>query len=107
LRNGPNQTLNLNEGWNTRYTTDLTEEVWYYLRGEEYSAQIDHFIQAIKATNTNTLSTFRSALGADLVAAMMIKDAKSSHVEAASLTGIESTSVKKSGFLEKIKNTLS
>ncbi len=29
------------QGWNVRYTTDLTEPVWFYLRGEEYSAQID------------------------------------------------------------------
>ena len=29
------------QGWNVRYTTELTEPVWFYLRGEEYSAQID------------------------------------------------------------------
>ena len=28
-------------GWNVRYTTELTEPVGFYLRGEEYSAQID------------------------------------------------------------------
>ncbi len=28
-------------GWNVRYTTELTEPVWFYLRGEEYSAQLD------------------------------------------------------------------
>ena len=31
------------KGWTIRYTTDLTDEVWFYLRGEEYSAQIDYF----------------------------------------------------------------
>ena len=35
-------------GWNMRYTTELTEPVWFYVRGEEYSAQIDHFVQCIK-----------------------------------------------------------
>ena len=25
------------QGWNVRYTTELTRPVWYYLRGEEYS----------------------------------------------------------------------
>ena len=34
-------------GWNARYTTELTDPVWFYLRGEEYSAQIDHFIERI------------------------------------------------------------
>ena len=28
------------KGWNVRYTTDLTEAVWFYVRGEEYSAQL-------------------------------------------------------------------
>lgn len=62
-------------GWSVRYTTDLTEEVWYYLRGEEYSAQIDHFVKACLAKDTNTRSTFRTALDADLVAAAMVRDA--------------------------------
>ncbi len=64
----------LNKGWNVRYTTDLTEPVWFYLRGEEYSAQIDHFVKAIKAGNIETRSTFRSATDADLVASAMVKD---------------------------------
>src|ERR1700733_4376399 len=31
-------------GWNVRYTTEPTDPVGFYLRGEEYSAQIDHFV---------------------------------------------------------------
>ena len=34
-------------GWNLRYTTELTSPVWFYLRGEEYSAQIDYFVKSI------------------------------------------------------------
>ena len=37
----------VDKGWTVRYTTDLTEEVWFYLRGEEYSAQIDYFVQSV------------------------------------------------------------
>lgn len=65
----------LNKGWNVRYTTDLTEEVWFYLRGEEYSAQVDHFFQSIKAGRTDTRSTFRTASDTDLLALAMIADA--------------------------------
>ncbi len=36
------------QGWNSRYTTDLTEPVWFYLRGEEYSAQLDYFVRCIE-----------------------------------------------------------
>jgi predicted dehydrogenase len=62
-------------GWNVRYTTDLTDPVWFYLRGEEYSAQIDAFLQAIKAHNTSGINDFRSAAMTDKVIAMMIADA--------------------------------
>lgn len=60
-------------GWNLRYTTELTDEVWYYLRGEEYSAQIDHFVQAVKQRRPDTRSTFRTAADADLVAAAIVR----------------------------------
>jgi len=60
------------KGWTIRYTTDLTEEVWFYLRGEEYSAQIDYFAQSIAARRTNGENTFRSALEADRVVSMIV-----------------------------------
>jgi scyllo-inositol 2-dehydrogenase (NADP+) len=65
---------NLAPGWNVRYTTDLTSPVWFYLRGEEYSAQIDHFVQCIK-TGTGARTNFRTASDAVLVATMMRNDA--------------------------------
>ena len=58
-------------GWTIRYTTELTEEVWYYLRGEEYSAQIDYFAKSILAGRTDGENTFRSALATDRVVAMI------------------------------------
>ncbi|HEY4446489.1 MAG TPA: Gfo/Idh/MocA family oxidoreductase [Steroidobacteraceae bacterium] len=61
-------------GWNVRYTTELTPPVWFYVRGEEYSAQIDHFVQCIKS-GAPTLSSFRTASDTSLVAAMMREDA--------------------------------
>ncbi|MFG1230459.1 Gfo/Idh/MocA family protein [Xanthobacter wiegelii] len=60
-------------GWNVHYTTELTESVWYYLRGEEYSAQIDHFVKAILEGRTGTRSTFRSATETDMVAAAILR----------------------------------
>jgi predicted dehydrogenase len=61
-------------GWTVRYTTDLTKEVWYYLRGEEYSAQIDYFVQSIKAQRLDGQNSFRSALQADRVVAMILAE---------------------------------
>jgi scyllo-inositol 2-dehydrogenase (NADP+) len=61
-------------GWNVRYTTELTKPVWFYVRGEEYSAQIDHFVQCIKA-GAVAISSFRSASDTSLVAKTMRADA--------------------------------
>jgi scyllo-inositol 2-dehydrogenase (NADP+) len=75
LRSKPTDaTEDFRQGWNVRYTTDLTEPVWFYVRGEEYSAQIDHFVQCI-STKKPALSSFRSAADTNLVAAMIRKDA--------------------------------
>lgn len=35
------------KGWTVRYTTELTEDVDFYVRGEEYSAQLDAWIKRI------------------------------------------------------------
>jgi len=74
VRKLPAPVENFTEGWNIRYTTELTEPVWFYMRGEEYSAQVDHFVEAIKAGRP-TISSFRSASDTDRVAEMMIEDA--------------------------------
>jgi scyllo-inositol 2-dehydrogenase (NADP+) len=58
-------------GWTVRYTTDLTKEVWFYLRGEEYSAQIDYFVQSILQKRLDGQNCFHSALQADRVVAMI------------------------------------
>lgn len=55
------------EGWNTRYITELQKPVDFYLRGEEYSAQIDGFIAAIEAGNMDHENSFASAFETDRV----------------------------------------
>jgi predicted dehydrogenase len=49
------------KGWNIKYVTDLTKEVAFYLRGEEYSAQIDYFIKAVQGKVPNNINHFESA----------------------------------------------
>jgi len=63
-------------GWNVRYTTDLTEAVWFYLRGEEYSAQLDYFVRCIEARANDNVNSFEEAVMTDRVMAMMIADAE-------------------------------
>ena len=57
-------------GWNRANTTALTAPVWYYLRGEEYSAQIDHFVRSVDAAKTGSgevapVNDFASAAATD------------------------------------------
>jgi predicted dehydrogenase len=63
-------------GWNVRYTTELTEPVMFYIRGEEYSSQLDYFVRAISEKRTENLNSFRSAVETDRAIAMMIADAE-------------------------------
>jgi len=61
-------------GWNVKYPTELTEPVWFYLRGEEYSAQIDDFVTAIAGGAPRSPNDFASAAVTDRTLAMMIAD---------------------------------
>lgn len=59
------------KGWNVKYVTGLTAPVNFYLRGEEYSLQIDHFIKAIKNKEPNEINNFESAWQTDKVISMI------------------------------------
>ena len=61
----PSLKHNLLKGWNTLYITDTTENVSFYLRGEEYSAQLDDFIKSVETKNMNGRNSFRKSLSTD------------------------------------------
>lgn len=64
------------KGWTVNYTTDLTEDPWFYLRGEEYSAQIDSFVAAVRDRNGQAVENdFASAAVTDRSIAMILQDA--------------------------------
>jgi len=75
IRDPAGLSVPLNQGWNISYTTDLSEPVWFYLRGEEYSEQIDHFVKCIADSSVKNTSPFSSAIETDEVVAMMLRDA--------------------------------
>lgn len=65
------------KGWTVKYTTELTEDCWFYLRGEEYSAQLDDFILAVKAgKSTAEQNSFATATETDKTMAMIIENAE-------------------------------
>lgn len=63
-------------GWNVRYTTELTEPVDFYLRGEEYTAQLAHFVQRVRDNQQEGVNTFASATMTDRLIERMIEDSK-------------------------------
>lgn len=66
----------LEKGWTIKYITDLAIPVNFYLRGEEYSAQIDNFIDCIKTKRQTVYNTFEQGLYTDKVIEMIISDYK-------------------------------
>ena len=59
--NKSNSHEGLEQGWNIKYLTELTPPVWFILRGEEYSSQIDHFLKNAKNSTQNSVNSFREA----------------------------------------------
>jgi scyllo-inositol 2-dehydrogenase (NADP+) len=56
-------------GSNVRYGTDLQATPAFYVRGEEYSAQLEDFVRRVAARDVAGVSTFASALATDRVIA--------------------------------------
>lgn len=46
---------NFHKGWNTRYITDFAESVRFYVRGNEFTSQLDYFINNVKNQNNNNI----------------------------------------------------
>jgi predicted dehydrogenase len=66
----------LTKGWNIKYITELSLPVNFYLRGEEYSAQIDHFIDSIIKNKMPEINSFSSGYITDQVIDLVYKDSK-------------------------------
>jgi predicted dehydrogenase len=68
-------TLNgYSKGWNVRYITDLQEGVDFYLRGEEFSAQLNYFVKAASGQVPNTINNFASAAKTDKAISIIKKN---------------------------------
>jgi predicted dehydrogenase len=67
---------NLDKGWTMKYITDYAIPVSFYLRGEEYSAQIDYFVDCILTQKQTAINTFKQGLETDKVIELIIADSK-------------------------------
>ena len=75
LKDG-NREEKLEKGWNMKYITEFAIPVDFYLRGEEYSAQIDHFIKCVMSRKQSEINSFEQALHTDKVIELIIEDSK-------------------------------
>ena len=57
----------LAKGWNTIYHTNIVEPVRFYLRGYEFTTQLDDFIDAIVQKRASERNSFSSGLETDRV----------------------------------------
>ena len=101
IRDGMRAPERYRVGWNVRYTTELTEHVWFYIRGEEYSAQLDYFVRSIQEKRTDNVNSFASAIATDKIITMMIADAaKGASIGASDAVPRRPLPVKQSAFIE-------
>jgi len=86
-------------GWTVKYTTELTEDRWFYLRGEEYSAQLDDFIAAVRDGKSTALQNdFSSATETDKTMAMIIENAETGQPVGTARAGAPQGQKKRSWF---------
>lgn len=72
----PNKKVGLDKGWTIKYITDLATPVNFYLRGEEYSAQIDNFIDCVKDKSQTIYNTFEQGCYTDKVIELILEEYK-------------------------------
>jgi predicted dehydrogenase len=69
-----NEQKGFDKGWDTRYVTDFSDNVRFYVRGNEFTKQLDYFIDSITGKENNSISTFADALMTDRIIEEIIKD---------------------------------
>jgi len=73
-RNSANADSNRGAGWELTYLTDYTDPVNFYLRGEEYSSQIDDFVDHVASGRLDSVNSIESAGETDRVVELLIED---------------------------------
>ncbi len=71
-----NKKEKLEKGWTIKYITEFALPVNFELRGEEYSAQIDYFVENVINRQFGRTNTFSQGLYTDKVIEMIIDKAK-------------------------------
>jgi scyllo-inositol 2-dehydrogenase (NADP+) len=77
LREGVEPPTGYRTGWNVHYTTELTPAVSFYLRGEEYTAQLESFVDAVSAGEKSARqNSFAGAAETDRILEAILRDSQ-------------------------------
>lgn len=95
------------DGWTVRYITELQDPVDYYLRGEEYSSQIDAFANAISLGDSVGACSFAEAADADWVVEQIaaVHDRDTGAVTPAAVGGSTSSAGEVAGAVRELAMT--
>ncbi|MAF83648.1 MAG: hypothetical protein CL797_06040 [Chromatiales bacterium] len=66
---------NYQKGWNTRYITEFSKPVRFYVRGNEFTSQLDNVIDCIKNKRIENVCDFSEAIKTDRIMADIRQDA--------------------------------
>jgi predicted dehydrogenase len=89
------------EGWTVKYITELTPPVSFYLRGEEYTAQLESFGRAIRARAGAEENGFASAADTDATIEM-IRDAAQGSGTTGTITITTAAAPRRAGLVGRI-----
>jgi len=69
------------QGWNQRYVTEFFEPVRFYVRGFEFTRQLDYFIDCIVKKTPCQVCSFEDGLKTDMIIERIVKDAAKGRVK--------------------------
>ncbi|MDD2388640.1 MAG: Gfo/Idh/MocA family oxidoreductase [Desulfobacterales bacterium] len=69
----------LDKGWNTAYLPDLAQSVRLYVRGNEFTRQLDYFVGRIRNETIGNIAGFDEAFKTDIVMEQIALDASYNH----------------------------
>jgi len=70
------ETGEFSKGWNIRHITDFAQPVRFYVRGNEFSRQLDYFIDCILSNTPGTMCSFTDGLVTDSVIESIVSDCR-------------------------------
>ena len=70
--------FSFHKGWNSRYITEFAQGVRFYVRGNEFTRQLDYFVDCIQRKSPSETCSFSEALKTDIVIDRILQDHKMS-----------------------------